>query len=965
MDILEGLNPEQAEAARHGEGPLLVVAGAGTGKTRVIAHRIAALLAAGKAEPTQILALTFTEKAAKEMEERLYDLIGWKSFQVAVMTFHAFGAELLGRFASHTGRSTRGGLLNEAQKVLLLSQHIGQVAFEYYGPQADLLEFVEGIVSYIGELQNAGISPREYTEFVAGLRSNPGDLHPKEIDEQSDLAKLYSLYERVKADTGTYDHHDQIELPLEILDERPNVAGRLAGEYKYVLVDEYQDTNPAQDRLLRRLVGRKGNMFAVGDDDQAIYGFRGADINNILRFADHFEIGRPVVLTRNYRSGQPILDAAYRLITNNNPERLEAKLGLDKHLRAQSAAGETSFTYYDTTLDEFDGVANRIAQQLEGGAQAGEIGVCCATHAPLKGLAKLLASRGIPYAISTSASIFEQPELIGLWNLGKWLCGAASDEMIAHVLLGPLFGWKAREYRIVAEMAQAGLVSLEDALREAHTPESERVAGRLDAWRELAVEQPASRVIFEIVFGSGMADEWKGMAAGKARYVRVFEDLQKWFSQMLDFEAVASDPSLRAYFASYVKPPVLEVTDLLGDPTGVKLLTVHASKGLEFDTVYLIACTARLWAQGRPLMREVPEALRPRATAAGEHEYRRLMYVAATRAKSRLLLSCPQKSMGGTKQMVSPLVAELLGELPETSESSLQQQDIEKSWQKLQRYFPLSATQEGKPRLPFETDNGWLELSVTRLTRYDFCPFEFYLETVLQLPQPFGPQLAFGNVLHRVFETYNKGMISGLEADPEELHSVLDELWSDRGYESKELAQLDRQIAHSTLDKFLASPERSSAKVLAAEQKFRLDLPEPKLRLVGKIDLVAQTPEGVQLIDYKTGRTKYQTEKLNSEAKQSFQLRTYALAYSELNERPAASVKLDYVVTGGVGRAELTPLILKNHQVKLAALAGRIRARDFAPNTSAWHRCAAVRYYGTGELDEILDEAMMNRVVDE
>jgi len=322
----------------HVDGPLLVVAGAGTGKTRVIAHRIAYLIAQGKAKPDEILALTFTEKAAQEMAERLYDLIGWESFTVPVLTFNAFGAELLGRFGTHIGRATRGGLINDTQKLLLLRQHLDDISLEYYGLQGDIIGLLERIVAYIGRLQNAGISPKRYRDFVVGLANEPGDYHSADIAEQRDLAAFYELYDKIKTETGTYDYYDQLAIPLRALEEKPNLAERLTKQYKYVLVDEYQDTSPVQDALLRQIVSPGGNIFAVGDDDQAIYGFRGADIENILHFTEHFRVAKPLALTHNYRSGQPILDAAYRLIRYNDPERLEAKLGLDKKLIALGAS---------------------------------------------------------------------------------------------------------------------------------------------------------------------------------------------------------------------------------------------------------------------------------------------------------------------------------------------------------------------------------------------------------------------------------------------------------------------------------------------------------------------------------------------------------------------------------------------------------------------------------------------------
>ena len=947
----------------HDTGPMLVVAGAGTGKTQVITRRIAHLIKEGRARPGQILALTFTEKAAREMEERLYELIGWESFQVPVMTFHAFGTELLGRFAAHGGRSIRGGLLNETQKALLLQQQINRVKLAYYGPQADMFEFIEGVVSYIGSLQNAGVTAEDYERYVSDLKANPGEMHPRDVDEQSDLSEIYSLYEAVKAETGTFDYNDQLYLPLKILRERPNLAERLAGEYRYVLVDEYQDTNGVQDELLRSFVGPQGNLFAVGDDDQAIYGFRGAEIGNILQFAKHFELQEPVVLARNYRSGQRILDVSYRLIRNNDPERLESKLGLDKRLVALHNESTAEYVPYQTPADELQGAADAIEQRLAAGEPASSIAVLAATHAPLKAMAKALRVRKVPFALSTSVNIFEQPELIGLWYLLKWICWQTKDEAVGHVVMGTFFGWSADAYRRVLELSREQMVTVEEALRQDESPAARELCKRLDTWREWAKDTPVSQLVFRLVFDDGYAEQWRDQAETSRRMLRVFEDLQRWMEHMQDFETVAIDTTVAAYLATFPKPPALEVSEPVGENEGVQLLTVHASKGLEFETVYLINCTQRSWSGARSAARPVPEVLSRTLELPPEHEFRRLMYVAATRARKSLFVSAPVKGQTGAKQTVSPFVTELFGpeagELQPSSSGDMNAADLLK---KIQQIYPLKKP-ETMARLPFEDSEGWLDLSVTSLGAYEYCPFEFYIEQVLQIKQPLGPQMAFGSALHKSFEHYYRGVMSSDKRLKAELHALLDELWSDRGYGTREEADADRVLAHRTLDRFLAREEGSARKVIGSEVPIRFEVPESKLRLRGKIDALFETPDGVELRDFKTGRTKTDPEKLSKEAKDNFQLRAYALAYEALNGRPPGMVTLDYVVTETEGSAQLSAAILRNQREKLGKLADRIRNNEFAPNTSPMHRCPAIRYYGTGERDEILDDLARQKEV--
>ncbi|MBW3538055.1 ATP-dependent helicase [Candidatus Parcubacteria bacterium] len=952
MDLSD-LNKEQRAAVEHDQGPMLVVAGAGTGKTEVITRRVAYLIASGRAQPGQVLVLTFTEKAAREMAERIYDLVDWRAFQIPVMTFHGFGTELLGSYATHIGRSTRGGLINDTQKTLLLLQHFDRVKLAYYPLQSDLYDFLAGVVGYIGQLQNNDVSADDYGSYVKELQRDPGETHPQDVAEQADLAALYRLYEALKAETGSFDYSDQLLLPLKILRERPNLAERLRQRYRYVLVDEYQDTNPVQDELLRSFVPPDGNVFAVGDDDQSIYAFRGAEIANILSFAERFRVPRPVVLVRNYRSAQPILDAAYRLIRHNDPDRLEARLGLDKRLLAAAQKqGEVKFVSYAAPADELEGVTAALQARLAAGEKAAQIAVLAATKAPLKALARLLRARGVGFALVAESNIFEQPELINLWYLLQWLSFRASEESVAHVMLGPFMRWRADDYRRLLEQGRADLASAEEVLRASFEadPDARMAVERLDRWREWAQELPVSRLAFRLVFETGLSDRLIAAAGSNPRIARVFEDLQRLLAHMQDYEMVAADATLTGYLSVFPKPPVIEVTEPLGDAEGVQLLSVHASKGLEFETVYLIGCTQRSWSEAPGHGgRELPEQLRRRSELPPEHEFRRLMYVAATRAKNRLIISAAAQDAAGRRQTSSPFLSELLGGAVLAAPEPTVASDTTRMLNKLQRYYPLASQQQR--RLPFETADGWLELGVNDLGLYERCPYDFYLQNVLGISQPFGPQLGFGLALHGVIQAYYEAKLRGETAGLEELHARLDELWSDRGYERRELAQSARQLAHQVLERFVARERAADRRVLGSEVPIRLELEEAKLRLRGRIDASFETPAGVELRDFKTGR-KTDPDKLVEEAKKSFQLRTYALAYQAMSGRAPAAVTLDFVVTGAEGGVELSAAILKNHRAKLAKLAVSIRQREFTPKPSRFHHCAAIRYYGTVETDE-------------
>lgn len=966
MDILDGLNDEQREAVLHVQGPLLVVAGAGTGKTQVITRRIAYLIRECGVSPSSILALTFTEKAAQEMQDRVFDLIGWDSFQVSIMTFNAFGSDLLARYGLHIGRSTRGGLLTDLQKALILNQHKDRVAMSYYAVHANSFEFMQTVVNYISQLQNMNISAEQYLEYAQGLRQNPQGMHERDVAEQLDLARIYDIYESIKHETGTFDYNDQIQLPLKIMAERPNIADRLTKQYSQVLVDEYQDTNPAQDALIRSFVPKDGNIFAVGDDDQAIYGFRGADVANILSFPKHFTSVKTVTLVQNYRSAQLILDAAYRLIQKNNPNRLEPMLGINKRLIAQHDLGMVSFTGYGSAQSEVIEVARTIKEQIISGVPGASIGVLAATHAPLRSVAKILSRMGVAYSMSTMINIFDQPELIGLWYLLKWINFDAEDGAIGHILMGPFFRWSPASYREIIDVSNETAKSVESVMRDQTDGPSTEVLSRIDAWRQVAQQNSISHLVYLIVFEGGYVKLWRHQAEDDSRLSSVFDDLHQLLQHMQEFEAVTDERLLSDYLNTFPVPPQIELNEPMGDAGGVKLLTVHASKGLEFEHVYLVSCTQRAWARNASPSHEPPEQLRPKADEASqESEFRRLMYVAVTRAKTDLRMSAPTATASGTRVRITPFIDEMsLPEAAVTSYMAPRAAGADQSAVRLASIYPLRTEQTQMQRLPFELADGSLHLNVTQIAQYEQCPFEFYLEHVLQIRQQPSPLMSFGSIIHRIIEMHYKAKIAGSPLAEEDLLLALDQNWSNRGYADDAAANADHLLASDTIRKFLRSDANRPAKILASEMSIKLNLAEAKLFIKGKIDAQYEAEDGIEIRDFKTGRSKTDSEALAKSAKTNLQLRTYALAYQRLNGVAPSRVVLDYVVTGIEGSATLSPTILRNHADKLAELAGRIRDRNFAPNPSPMHECLAIKYYGTGERQQ-LEEAQWQEAINE
>src|SRR2546426_55867 len=349
--ILDGLNDAQREAVTHDTGPLLIVAGAGTGKTTVITRRIAHLIAQGKARPEEILALTFTDKAAAEMEARVDELVPYGYADVEIATFHAFGDALLRGHSLEIGLQNDFSVLSRAEQVIFLRDRLFDLPLARYRPLGDPTRYLQSLITLFSRCKDEDIAPAEYLACAARLRSAADD--DEKLDRasaQEELAAAYAKYHELMARHDKIDFGDQIVLALRLLRARPHVLNAYQRRFKYVLVDEFQDTNYAQFELVKLLAARHGNVAVTGDDDQAIYRFRGAAISNVLSFLRHYPDARQIVVTENFRSHQAILDAAYTLIQYNNPDRLEVRLLL-AFLRAVAHPDDSVSAHYLASSD--------------------------------------------------------------------------------------------------------------------------------------------------------------------------------------------------------------------------------------------------------------------------------------------------------------------------------------------------------------------------------------------------------------------------------------------------------------------------------------------------------------------------------------------------------------------------------------------------------------------------------------
>ena len=630
--LLDDLNDAQAEAVRHGEGPLLVLAGAGSGKTRVIVHRIARLVRDGVV-PWQLLAVTFTNKAAGEMRDRLVKLLGQAAGELWVQTFHAFGARFLRREAAQAGLPPSFAIYDDDDQIRLVKRIMAELRVEEGEPLS-----ARAALSRIDRWKNAGHLSTEV---------KPGDY-----DVEGALAReIWVRYEQALARAGAVDFGDLIVRPLRLLEADEALRRRWALRFRHVLVDEFQDTNPAQYRLMKALVGPKRNVCVVGDDDQAIYRWRGADVANILGFDGDFPGTKVVKLEQNYRSTRNVLDAAHAVISR-------ARLRREKRLWTEAPAGEPiALLVGQDEHDEAERVARAVASERARGTPGEEIAVLYRTNAQSRPLEAAMRAARIPYVIVRGTSFYDRAEVKDAAAYLRLALSPSSDLDLERVVNRPPRGIGDKTVERLRAHAAARGVSMFEAIADRDAvadlkPQARRALGEFHAvvaglHAEVAT-MDAGYAVQEALKRSGLLSRLEGARTDED--AERAENLAELVAAAREFdEAIAGEPP--STDPEDVRPPplarFLENIALLGEadadtPEGrVALMTLHAAKGLEFEAVFLAGVEDGTLPYERPWSDDGPAE---RDAAADEE--RRLCYVGMTRAKRRLTLSLARRRIG-------------------------------------------------------------------------------------------------------------------------------------------------------------------------------------------------------------------------------------------------------------------------------------------------------------------------------
>jgi DNA helicase-2/ATP-dependent DNA helicase PcrA len=950
--ILEGLNDTQARAVTHAGGPLLIIAGAGTGKTTVITRRIAYLIASRRARPSEILALTFTDKAAAEMEERVDTLVPYGYADVQIATFHAFGDRLIKENALELGLTPDFRVLTRAEQVIFLRDHLFELPLRQYRPLGDPTRHLQAIISLVSRLKDEDVGPDEYLAQAEKLLAEAAD-DPSRLEAEGhvELARTYQQYQTLMARLGQVDFGDQIVEVLRLFRTRPHVLKRYQERFRHILVDEFQDTNYAQNQIVALLAARHKNLTVVADDDQSIYKWRGAAISNVLEFKEQYPDAQDIVLTDNYRCPQAVLDAAYRLIQHNNPERLEVKYGITKRLRSVVAGtGEGPgpvYSAYDTISSEADAVAELIARAHGEGRPYKDCAILVRANNDADPFLRALNMRGIPWTFSGNAGLYGRPEVRLLIAFLRSVAHPDDSVSLHYLASSAVYQVPIVDLTLCATYADRKHRWLFDVLRAvpdevALSDEGQVGLGRLVAdlvrYMDLARETPTGELLYQFLLDSGLMTRY---ARAPAELEQEVQNVSKFFARVRDAARVLKYDNVRE-FVNHLDalidagddPAVAEADT---DTPAVHVLTVHKAKGLEWPVVFVVTCVQNKFPsvrRGEPI--EMPAALIKDTLPAGDfhlQEERRLFYVAMTRAREALHLTSAEDLGGRRKWKVSQFVLEAL-DLPRDAARPFRAKPIEE----LRRHAPPPEPDRlGLAPIPPDEE---LAVSHNQVDDYQTCPLKYQYIHILRIPLRQHHAIVYGSALHKAVEFYLRRRAAGNFTSLEDFLRAFDDAWRNEGFLTREHEEQRKRAGVEALTRFYHEEEAAGAKPTEVEREFAFLLGANRVR--GRFDRIDDTDDGAVIIDYKSSDVTEQ-KAADKRARESLQLKIYALAQQAMTGRLPVRVELRFLESGLTGRHVPTARDLTEAETAIGAAAAGIRARRFGA-TPGYQTCRYCAY---------------------
>jgi DNA helicase II / ATP-dependent DNA helicase PcrA len=953
------LNSAQKAAVEHLSSPLLIVAGAGTGKTTVITEKIKYLVANGLAKTEEILALTFTEKAAFEMEERVDVALPYGYTDAWIMTFHSFCDRLLRDEAIAIGLDPGFALMTQSETIQFLTDHLFDLDLNYFRPLGNPNKFVAGLLNHFSRLQDEDITPKQYLSWAKQTKSkNPKPKKEAKIDQEKnlELAKAYRTYEKLKQQEGLFDFGDLISQALRLFRKRPNILENYQKKFKFFLVDEFQDTNIAQYQLIKLLAPPEKNpsLSVVADDSQSIYRFRGAAVSNVLQFMADYKEAKSIVLIKNYRSTQNILDSAYQLIQHNNPDTLESKLGIDKNLQSVNGLGEKPEFIYTTKVNfEAEEVVKKIKALKEKDKKLSwsDFAILVRANNHAGPFIKALSWAGLPYQFLGPGQLFRQEEVKNLIAYLFFLADPEDETSCYRLLAHQPVDLSGQDLALLNSLAKKANISLFGAVKLVLGSEKEGAdQGRLPSlsassrkklkkfikmvnrhW-QLAKEKSAGQVLYYFLEDSGLLKRLT--KAESVQEEKEVANIAKFFDRLSAYEmnhdeaGVSSVVNWLKLALDLGESPSVNNDDWLFEDK-INILTLHSAKGLEFEVVFLVnLVSGRFPTYNRreqiPLPEELVKEILPRGDY-HQQEERRLFYVGMTRAKKRLFLTASKFYGQGKRALkISPFVYQSLGK------EAIEDRPLQKTSQlSLLRFGPAKPLKEKTNVAKQSIDH----FSFSQITAFEHCPAQYRYQYLQKIPTaPSGAQ-NFGIAIHQTLHQFFK-MAKEKKVDLADLLALYQDNWLSFGYSSRLHEKRLFKEGKAMLARFYREDFDCQKPPLLLEKKFNFFLTD-KIKITGVFDRVDKKDGAWEIIDYKTGQVMDQKK-----ADKSLQMNLYLLAAVDrgiLGASPKDLTGIFYFLkTGQKVLVKKTKQELAQAKKDLVGVIEKINNSDFAPKPGFW-----------------------------
>lgn len=952
---MDDLNKEQIKAVTHGTGPQLVIAGAGTGKTTVITRRIAWLISQKKIAPSAILALTFTDKAAGEMETRVDKLVPYGFVDTWIHTFHAFGDRILRDHALEIGLSPDFQVLNQPEQAVFLRERIFDIELEHLRPLSSPHKYIGAIVEHINRLKDNLVTPEKYLCFAEKFLGDAKDKEDESLGQTYlELAQIFKCYNKWMAANDSIDFGDQIALTIKLLKEHSHILKDVRNQFQYCLVDEFQDTNIAQNELLKLLFGRstkRQNITAVGDDDQSIYGFRGAAVQNILDFQKNWPQCNTVVLRKNYRSSQPILDSAYDLITNNNPNRLEIKAGIDKKLIGTGAGESPQFLRYDDDFNEAKSIVDNIKKLITNSKKYSDIAILVRANNQLDPIIHQLRAAGLPYIAPGSSGLYDEPIIRLLISFVKVIANYEDHISLYYLATSEVYGvdttamtaissyirYKNLHFRTVLE-------NIDDypELKKRMGDEKEKIAKLIEDiknYTEFARTHNVGELIYRWLDKTGLLKTLIKRSEKDILAQVELENIAAFYEKIKDFVRASENANVIGFvdnlrlLVEAGENPALSRIDI--DVNAITLMTVHSAKGLEWPIVFMPTLAAdRFPARHRTNALPVPQELTGPTADRDTHvqEERRLFYVAMTRAKEKVILSVARRYDRGVREKkISQFVFEALGtevnKIPDVKKMEI----IEK----------LSLFDIGKKQVPRVTKfikPDAIRLNPHQIDDYITCPKKFVYIHILEVPITTKWEVAYGTVIHKAIGFYFARCLQGKAPSLDEVLDIYHKSWQPEGFTTHEHEIRKKRVGEQALRDFYEREQKHVREITAVEYPFEFKLDGIKIR--GRFDTVFGKGDKKEIIDFKTSDVK-ELDKAKERVKQSTQMQIYAMANITI-EKNRPQTALYFVESGVIGQHQFTDKELEKTKEKIRKVAEGLKKEEFhaTPGYNQCHWCA-------------------------